>query len=614
MISSPPRILPTKLPWGAAARCVTLGLAAAVAAPYAVASAAATPSAPSAPSPPSPSAQAQGNEDIGARVTSYVEGTGIVIDRGLRDGLRIGDRVIFTERGGRQQFGVILDLEGRVANVRPEDNQFRPEPGTRATISVPSSRFEKTAPKREGKVPVPQAEKPGTPDPSPKTAPLLPGEPPRWTRPEDGFTMDMPLLAEVNAVNPTNRASKITGRTYLSFDQIIDSEDGRGDSFLRFGGGVYGENLFGKGGTLHFDGEINGRRTERMGNDDESDSDFRLDRLSYTLGGTRHDWNRLQMGRFLQNGMPEFGVLDGASWSTRTDRGDSYGGSVGFLPEPDKDQQSLEDFQLAAWYRWVADEREILSFTGGYQKTWHNGSRDRDLLVFKSQYIPVEGWNVFGSAWLDVYGAGDSVKDSGPSLTYAIVDARKRYDNGVTLNVDYRHQQYPELRRSEFPPVGLPQIQDAHVDRLGGTISKWTQGGASESYAKRLYLRAGGWADEEDAGGDAELGVDFFDVLADDARLDLAVFTSSAKFSSLVGARLRYGRFGPKRSWSMMYEIRQNEIVGFNANVDSLYQHRARGSYELFRASGLSASLSGEVQFQDREDQFFFGLFLQRSF
>ena len=573
----------------------TMGLAAVVASPHAAAL---------------PAAQAAATEDIAARVTSYVEGTGIVIDRGLRDGLRVGDRVTFTERGGRQQFGVILDLEGRVANVRPEDSQFRPEPGTRAMVSVPSSRFEKPAPKREGKLPIPTEE----PVEDTGKAPTAPGEAPRWTRPEDGFTMDMPLLAEVNAVHPRNRASKLTGRSYLSWDRIVDTEDGRGDSFLRFGGGVYGENLFDRGGTLHFDGEINARQTHRIGNDDESTSDFRLDRLSYTLGGTRHDWNRLQFGRFLQGGMPEFGVLDGASWSTRTDRGDSYGGSVGFLPEPDKDQQSLEDLQIAAWYRWVADEREVLSFTGGYQKTWHNGSRDRDLLVLKSQYIPVEGWNVFGSAWLDVYGAGDDVKDSGPSLTYAIVDARKRYDNGVILNVDYRHQEYPELRRSEFPPVGLPQIQDAHVDRLGGTISKWTQGGASASNAKRLYLRAGGWADEEDAGGDAELGVDFFDVLADDARLDLAVFTSAAKFSSLVGARLRYGRFGPKRSWSVMYEIRQNEIVGFNANVDSLYQHRARGSYELFRTSGLSASLSGEVQFQDREDQFFLGLFLQRSF
>lgn len=552
-------------------------------------------------------------EEVTARVTSYVQGTGIVIDRGVRDGLKVGDRVIFTARGGRQQFGTIVELEGRVATVRGEDSQFRPEPGTRASILVPKSRFEKPADGRTGKVPVPV----GTDDTNEPLLPeesTAPGKDGKWTRPDDGFTMDMPLLAEVNAVHPSRRASRLTGRSYMSWDRIVDSETERGDSFFRLGGGVYGENLFGNGGVLHFDGEINARKTQVPDFADESESNFRLDRLSYTLGGTRHDWNRLQVGRFLQDGMSEFGVLDGASWGTRTGGGDSFGGSVGFLPEPDKDTESLKDFQVAGWYRWVADEREILSVTGGYQKTWHNGSQDRDLLILKTQYLPVEGWNVFGSAWVDLYENGDLGKSSGPALTYMVVDARRTFENGYALNLDYRHQEYPQLLRAEFAPVGLPQIQDAHVDRLGGTLSKWTSGGAAAPMAKRLYLRAGGWADEEDSGGDAEFGVDLYDLFADDGRLDLAVFSSAAKFSSLVGARVRYGRFGPKRSWSVQYEIRQNDVTGFEDNADNLYQHRARGSYELFRASGLSASLSGEVQFQDREEQFFLGLFLQRSF
>lgn len=563
--------------------------------------------------PDSSSESASAKEEVSARVTSFVQGTGIVIDRGVRDGLKVGDRVTFTARGGRQQFGTIVELEGRVATVRGEDPQFRPEPGTRASIFVSASRFETPKPSPGVRPRVPGGTG-STQEPPVKGDPKLPADDGKWTRPDDGFTMDMPLLAEVNAVHPSRRASRLTGRSYLSWDHIFDSETDRGDSFFRLGGGVYGENLFGKGGILHFDGEFNARETQVPDFRNENESNFRLDRLSYTLGGTRHDWNRLQVGRFLQDGMSEFGVLDGASWSTRTGRGDSFGGSVGFLPEPDKDQESLKDFQVAGWYRWVADEREILSFTGGYQKTWHNGSQDRDLLVLKTQYLPVEGWNVFGSAWIDLYSSGDFAKGSGPALSYMVVDARRKFENDLTLNLDYRHQEYPQLLRNEFPPVGLPQIQDAHVDRLGGTVSKWTSGGASRERAKRLYLRAGGWSDEEDAGGDAEVGVDLFDLFADDARLDLAFFTSAAKFSNVVGARVRYGRFGPKRSWSVQYEVRQNDIVGFENDADDLYQHRARGSYQLFRASGLSASLSGEVQFQDREEQLFLGFFLQRSF
>lgn len=554
-------------------------------------------------------------EEVQARVTKVLQGKGIIMDRGTRDGLRAGDRVTFTERGGRQQFGTILELEDRVATVRPEDPSFAPSPGTRAAVVVPSSRFAPAPNTGAGTVKVPvrvPGDSTGSKQRSPKPGTKADGN--SWTRPDDGFTMDMPLLAEVNAVPPSKRASKLTGRTYFSLNHILDSEDDRGDTFGRLGGSVYGSNLFGKGGTFHMDGELNARRTAFPDEADESESNLRLDRLSYTLGGDRHDWNRVQFGRFLQSDMSEFGVLDGVSWGTRFDNGDSFGASFGFLPEPDKDQESFEDLQVAAWYRWVADEREILSFTGGVQKTWHNGSADRDLMVLKTQYNPAEGWNVFGSAWVDLYGSGDDAKGSGPELTYMLVDARKQFENGLNLDLDYRHQAYPELLRSEFPQTGLQQIQDAHVDRFGATVSKWTRGGSKEDLAKRLYMRVGGWVDEDDSGGDAELGVDVLDLFTDDGRLDVAVFASEAKFSSTVGARVRYGRSGPDRSWSVQYEIRQNEILGFENDADSLFQHRLRGHYEFFRQAGFSASFTGEVQFQDREEQLFLGLFLQRSF
>ena len=275
MMTALPRTYLPKQPLRAVLLAATVGLPALLAAPNASAALPAHLLAGFSPG------QAEAKEEISARVTSFLEGTGIVIDRGLRDGLRVGDQVVFTERGGRQQFGIILELEGRVATVRPEDGQFRPDPGTRATISVPSSRFEKAIPKRPEKPPKPQAR---TSEPD---SPALgaaesdgPAETPRWTRPDDGFTMDMPLLAEVNAVHPKKRASSRTGRAYASWDRIVDTEVGRGDSFLRFGGGVFGENLFDKGGTLHFDGEFSARRIQRIDDVNEDTSNFRLDRLS----------------------------------------------------------------------------------------------------------------------------------------------------------------------------------------------------------------------------------------------------------------------------------------------------------------------------------------------
>ena len=77
---------------------------------------------------------------------------------------------------------------------------------------------------------------------------------------------------------------------------------------------------------------------------------------------------------------------------------------------------------------------------------------------------------------------------------------------------------------------------------------------------------------------------------------------------------MRYGRFTGARAWSIQYEIRQNDIIGFGNDNDDLTQHRVRGTYDFFRSSGFSASLSAEAQFQAREDQLFLGIFLQRTF
>ena len=89
-----------------------------------------------------------------------------------------------------------------------------------------------------------------------------------------------------------------------------------------------------------------------------------IQRLSYFQGGTRFSEKRWEAGRFLQHGMPEFGVLDGFEWTHRREGGDQFGASVGFMPQPDDDYESFADFQLAAYYLWVADHREELTIGG----------------------------------------------------------------------------------------------------------------------------------------------------------------------------------------------------------------------------------------------------------
>ena len=74
-----------------------------------------------------------------------------------------------------------------------------------------------------------------------------------------------------------------------------------------------------------------------------------------------------------------------------------------------------------------------LSASAGFQKSWHNGDADRDLFVGKFHYLPLAGWDVHGTAWVDFYTSGDT--KSGLGLTQAYLTAHRTFAsrNSVTL-------------------------------------------------------------------------------------------------------------------------------------------------------------------------------------
>jgi len=427
-----------------------------------------------------------------------------------------------------------------------------------------------------------------------------------WETTDEEWEPELPLLTVIDAVRPEDRPMRRTGRHYVIAD-THSGYDSHSSLFFRAGSDVTYENAFGRGGSLHLDGEWNHRRTEFPDNSDESSSHLRFDRISYSEGGTRFSPKRWEAGRFLQHGMPEFGVLDGVEVSHRLESGDRYGVSAGFLPEPDENQQTGQDFQIAGWYQWMIDERDLFSLDTGYQKTWHNGGADRDLVVTNLRYLPLTGWNIHGTAWIDLYTSSDVAKDAGLELTQALASASRTWESSG-VNFTWRHLQFPEILRDEFTPVTLAQLANDRNDRVA--MRSWH----TVAKNQRAHIELGVWDDEDESGSDGSVGIDASDVLAENSNTDLTAFVADGEFSSIIGARLTHGWQVEGGRWGTFYELMKNDQHGFDPLNDELVQHRLHVSRDFHSIVGWSASLYAEALRQEEEDTWSLGFFLQRSF
>lgn len=518
-----------------------------------------------------------------------------LIDRGSSDQLALGDLVRFLPREGGVFSGTVAELEERAARVELHDRDFGPAPGTRGKVAIPRARL---APQAKARL-RPAPKRGARPGETPAGPPVFENQDAEWQEGE-------PLLARVRPVRPEERAVRVTGRSYAILDHTQASEDDRHDTFGRLGGGMVIENPFGRGDRLHADAEWNYRHVDVPDDDDEEDVELRLDRLSYTSGGDRFAAEGFELGRFLQQGMVEFGVLDGAEWIVRRRNGHRYGASIGYLPELDQEYQTGSDFQVAGFYRWVADETEELSASAGYQKTFHNGNADRDLVVASIARAPRAGWTFFGTFWLDLYTDGDDEKGTLAGLTQAYVTTGKRWEGGSSFDVVYSHQEFPEIDRHEFLAVDDAQLADDHAERIALTS------GVQVSREVRMLTGLGGWVDEDEEGGDAEFGFELSDFLSERGFADVVGFVTRGRFQTSLGGRLSAGRYTGSGRWAFDYEFSQNRLDGFSSANDDLPQHRLRFSSDhAWGAWDLSWRIEGLVY--DDEEAVTLGLYLQRS-
>lgn len=534
-----------------------------------------------------PAQEGDGLEPLELRVSTAFTGGMVLVDRGASDGLAEGDVVVFHPRGGGTWRGTVVEVGERSSRVELHEQGFVPEPGTRGEVLLPADRVRPA--KEEA------AE-------SSEHAP--------WKNADEGWTKDKPLLARVKGVRPEEREKSMRGRVYITADAIHGTGEERSDTYARAGGELTIDNVSGRGDSFHFDGEIDYRAIDLSdeNGEDGSHKDLRLDRFSYSRGGTRYENRGWEVGRFLQRGMPEFGVLDGVEWNQRLDNGDRWGASLGFLPEPDRDMDTAEDFQGSAHYEWVSDLSEQLVLAGGFQKTLHHGDHDRDLVVTKVRYNPEEGWNAYGTAWVDLYGSSDDLKPNGPEITQAIAALGHRWETGNGVELAYHRSLFPQMDRDEFVIPDDAEIANGHHDRLAFDAWRFV------SKAHRVHGSAGVWNDENESGGDLQLGLDAADFLMDASHTDFTLFGQAGEFSSVLGARVSFTRTTDGGSWDLFYEIGQHHEIGFSDDIDDILQHRLRGGRDFGLVRGWRVSTYVEAVTWDEEIAFLLGAYVQKDF
>ncbi|MCC7065638.1 MAG: hypothetical protein IT456_22725 [Planctomycetes bacterium] len=521
-------------------------------------------------------------EHIALRVASLRPSGELVIDRGRRDQIQVGDRVVLMPRNGPVLHGAVTGVEERTALVELVDRNAVVVLGVKGEVLVPRARLQAAAPKT-----TPQG------DPNAVAQPT-----------DDGWRPGMPLLGSTRPPRAEERASSLRGRAFVAVD-LVRTLDSFSQSFLRAGGDVEVNNLRGDGGALRFSGEFD-VLTETSNNDG---SDLRVYELSYTHGGTRFEPLRWQVGRFLQHDMPEFGILDGGEVGYRFESGDRVGGSFGYLPVLDDDMQSLGDLQFAAWYLGAVDFSERFTWAVGVQKTWHHLDSDRDLVVGRVRYLQPDGWNLAATMWVDYYGGRDDAKGQSLGLTRANAFATRRWVGSGGLEFAYDHEEYPLTLRREIPQTIQPQtLLDAHQDRL--SAHAFWNGSATSTWR----LRGTVWSDEARDGGSIECGWAADDLVQTGARTGFTAFEVQGATSSQFGLRIDHGgSFGFGRV-DVLYELGFVHYEGFPADRNDMLQHRLGGICSTNLGAGSDLTMYVDSTLWDREFSFGVGFYVQHSF
>lgn len=491
---------------------------------------------------------------VSVSVTS-INNNVVSLDRGRQSGIEVGDRVRLFPAAAPIVEASVLSVRENACRVQLTVGSAGIDPGTTGEVLVATN--------------------------SEYDAPLP------WTAPAEDFDSAKPLLIG-RASSAEERAPRSRARVFFQSEwSKIEGSESADYLFGSLGVDLAYENPFGNGGRLHFNADVFSRTANLDLGFDVDDSRLRFDRFSYAWGGTRERANRWQVGRFLHYEFPELGVIDGVEYAHRLDSGSRVGGSVGYQPQTLEDFRTTNDLQASVFYRHISGKDGELALGASYQKTWHEGEADRDLVLATLDYHPSRNWTIWGTSWVDVYGSDAVNKDSGPELTQLIGGVTWTDPRGHGATVSLTDTRWPELLRDLYVSVDPNLLANGHVKRI--RAQGWTP--LNEYF--RLRASVDHWTDQDDSGSGGELFLGARDLLWKRGELSAAVYLREGKFEDLVGVRLTAFKNTDFGSFRGTVDNATSDGTNFGGDV-SEGQLRLRGSWD--RNIGLNWYLSLYVQ------------------
>jgi hypothetical protein len=537
------------------------------------------------------SVHAESDEMVEVRVTAS-SGGGVYLDKGRAAGIRPGDEVLLYPPGR----GIVKATVESVSSNHSRCTLVLPvldiDNGIRGVVRIRAD-------------PNPASENDVMNDDKSSPERSVPDHPP-WNQPLEDWNEETPLLAPVDALEPSEREPFVRGRLFAHYFHTWNRKYANNQySLARVGTVMWLENPFHRGGGIHLDAELSRRDVQLTHSVGELAYTANPSRLSYYWGGTEDRPLRYEVGRFLQSEFPEFGVLDGAEIVYRTESGNRFGFSLGAMPEPFPDYESGEDLQAAIFYRFVSNESEDFSAGIGYQKTLHKGKVDRDLFVGTVDYVPSSNISVHGTVWGDYYGPEDELKSNSFEITQAILQGTYQFNPGHGFGVHLSQIRWPELLRNEIQPIFATQITGNRVLRYG--VFTWQE----LSDIVRIDGRVDRWQDQDREGTTWDVSLALRDWLYDQGEVAFGVYGTDGIYNSGPGGRVSLNRYFSRGFVSLSYDVANFD---FDDHHFSTLQHSVHAAVDLTFSSDVNCSLSTDYWFGETQESFGLGFFVQKRF